>query len=482
MANKYLEKIAISKKEMAKAIKAMVSDKKLVKADRTNSELVRRAPKGKEVLGPHAMPGRSQLEKVYGGRKNLEYAERAYGGVPAKTNLKPTAYVSGDRVSDLKKMTEEGVYPRDKAINKLLNKMSPSEKEVTNRLATLHEGDEISAAKRLIGTKSKGNVSPRWGNTGHLSPSVIIEEGNKLATLPKGNTKTKVLLRKLRNEGGEAKALEAAYPGYRFGKTRLNRRQKKFLTEKLEKEYIPGSQKEWTQARKELTARVESGKVPKSLKEKDAEMAKSIEKAKAKMKKAKAKMKKDEAHKIRASQRPGIKEVTSKARAQTAMRMKIEKGKAKAKAAAGRISSRGKRVVDDNNSLADTIANRAGPKAGTQDLGSTIESGDKVKKLKAIQERKAPTLSKSDKAQIDNMPSQDAKYKKDLNEQKRLLATVKRKAKTATDTKDPLVKTSEDFRGAGVAFDGSPAKGRLAALARKKALEKKSMLEKHGVK
>lgn len=76
-----------------------------------------------------------------------------------------------------------GILPKE-----LLPK-TPQGKEVANRLGILHEGWEADALKQpansmLDSARSWGNLAGL--NTGHLNPSVILNESNAISTLPQG--------------------------------------------------------------------------------------------------------------------------------------------------------------------------------------------------------------------------------------------------------------------------------------------------------
>lgn len=68
--------------------------------------------------------------------------------------------------------------------------MSGEDRKAVNLLTHKHEQDELRAAKELTRhTKAQYGDKPRaftWGQSGHLSPSVVLRESNAVRTLGKG--------------------------------------------------------------------------------------------------------------------------------------------------------------------------------------------------------------------------------------------------------------------------------------------------------
>jgi len=103
-----------------------------------------------------------------------------------------------------------------------LPKLNPRSREMLNRVVLLHEGAELkrSAAKRLVPFSS------------HVSPKVLLDESNILATLPKSHAKVRETFANMRR--GELESLPLLKRVY--GKKRLSRHAKRRIGDMLEQQ------------------------------------------------------------------------------------------------------------------------------------------------------------------------------------------------------------------------------------------------------
>lgn len=72
----------------------------------------------------------------------------------------------------------------------------------------------------------------------HISPSIVASESNLVKSLPDGERKNRILNAYLskRNKSGDIEGIKKLYPNFEYGKTKLNRRQRKFIDDKKAKE------------------------------------------------------------------------------------------------------------------------------------------------------------------------------------------------------------------------------------------------------
>ena len=114
-----------------------------------------------------------------------------------------------------------------RGVRDITRNMSPKNKEMINRLVTIHEQSE----RKHMGAKSpKSSARSFTRKYGHASPGVIIEESNALATLPKkGYGGTKKTLNTLRKLDGTKSLIEGSIPNFQYGKTRVSRHAKKHM-------------------------------------------------------------------------------------------------------------------------------------------------------------------------------------------------------------------------------------------------------------
>lgn len=108
-------------------------------------------------------------------------------------------------------------------------KLKPKEKEFMNRAWMAHELDEKKMVRKMRLTSQKMlNSTPnefqaKTFNT-HMSPGIILREGNLLATAPKNYSQpTKKLLQAARENDYTAHEIRGVIPNYVHGETRLSR-------------------------------------------------------------------------------------------------------------------------------------------------------------------------------------------------------------------------------------------------------------------
>lgn len=129
--------------------------------------------------------------------------------------------------------------------------MDAPNKELLQRTLAAHEGSELRH-----GPYSKQTFF------GHLSPKVVLEEGNMMATLPKEHGPVRDYMQKLRTYGGEKAYIEKNIPGYQYGSTRLSRHAKRRVSDILERK----AKEDIERIAAQRSANV-SGKIPKLGKE-----------------------------------------------------------------------------------------------------------------------------------------------------------------------------------------------------------------------
>jgi len=100
---------------------------------------------------------------------------------------------------------------------------SGKQKEMINRVALKHELSETVVKKELPFSS-------------HLSPAVILEESNLLASLPKKYNPTKSFYRKLREGWGESSVIRKYYPGYVHGSQKISKAGKKHVLRSFERD------------------------------------------------------------------------------------------------------------------------------------------------------------------------------------------------------------------------------------------------------
>jgi hypothetical protein len=118
------------------------------------------------------------------------------------------------------KALERSIPPMRKG----LHQFTPEQKEVVNRLSDLHEVSEIRHTRKYPTSKFFG----------HSHPGVILDEGNMVASLSPDIGRAGNVFTRLRQNVGEAGAIESALPGYVYGQTRLSRHGKKHALRILE--------------------------------------------------------------------------------------------------------------------------------------------------------------------------------------------------------------------------------------------------------
>ncbi|MCJ7521639.1 MAG: hypothetical protein MUP21_05440 [Dehalococcoidia bacterium] len=190
---------------------------------RFKDKLIRRAPKlNMGSLSEH-MEGKTPKEKLL----SLSKDKLSTGGAPLRgmgPAMNAQSTVSSHPQANLKTFAQGDALKDLKGFGMDVPAMDRSNKEMTNRMMHLHEQAE---------RKSFGKAKTMWAGA-HADPRVILEEGNMLATLPKGHEATKEVFHTLRGEDSTKALLEAGLPGYEYGKTRLSRHGVKHMRRILE--------------------------------------------------------------------------------------------------------------------------------------------------------------------------------------------------------------------------------------------------------
>ena len=116
--------------------------------------------------------------------------------------------------------------------------LAPKDKEIVNRLVTLHEQAEKKFSQEINKGKHKQyGFYPKThsGFVSHAHPGVIIEESNALSSMGNESAGAKKVYEVIR--GGKydntKSILENRFPGYSYGQTRVSRHAKKRMTESL---------------------------------------------------------------------------------------------------------------------------------------------------------------------------------------------------------------------------------------------------------
>ena len=154
----------------------------------------------------------------------------------SKTTLGPAFNSSTNKIhfnSDLTKKLREhghtGKTPRGGA-----------QKEMTNRVALLHEQSEKKHTNGLAKSKKayfKHHAYALNGMfAGHAHPGVILEESNTMRSLPKKYKSVANLHHKMREKDATKSFLENRFPGFEYGKTRVSRHAKKRMSEAIGKD------------------------------------------------------------------------------------------------------------------------------------------------------------------------------------------------------------------------------------------------------
>jgi hypothetical protein len=97
---------------------------------------------------------------------------------------------------------------------------SGKQKEIISRIGLSHELSETQVKK----------YQPIFG---HMSPNVLFSESNLVKSLPKKYLPSKNYMLKLRTKSGETLSMEELYPGFVYGKTRVNRSGRKHVERKF---------------------------------------------------------------------------------------------------------------------------------------------------------------------------------------------------------------------------------------------------------
>lgn len=176
--------------------------------------------RGRHMAEEGAVRGYKQLPPAL---KFFEGPTSGYG-VPFASGKGPLkAFVGGDVAGPLSKQVG--------------GRLSRAEKEMTNRLSMLHEAAErrLAAGKgspeQLIARNWPKGLEPT-----HVSPDVLMQESNMIATLPrKGYDNLRSLWAKMRGGEDEAaiKAIQQLYPDFQYGVTRLSRGARRRIAESM---------------------------------------------------------------------------------------------------------------------------------------------------------------------------------------------------------------------------------------------------------
>jgi hypothetical protein len=113
--------------------------------------------------------------------------------------------------------------------------LKPHERVMAEALSKGHELNELQLLRRL-GLRS----TPLTARAGHVDPRVLLREHNMLTSLGPRYSRVQQLGIDLRLGTGEAKRLEEAIPGFRFGiSPRLSRHAQKRLEKSVQRTFAP---------------------------------------------------------------------------------------------------------------------------------------------------------------------------------------------------------------------------------------------------
>jgi hypothetical protein len=174
--------------------------------------------RGRSVIDEGAVREYKQLPKIL---KFFEGPTSGYG-VPVGKGKGPLKVFVGGDVS--------GPMSREYG-----GKLSKLEKEMTNRLSILHETAERRLASGRGMSKQKHLANwPEGLDPTHVSPDILLQESNMLATLPKegyGNLRKLWTAMRGDQDAEALKAIRKLYPDFQYGATRLSRGARKRITE-----------------------------------------------------------------------------------------------------------------------------------------------------------------------------------------------------------------------------------------------------------
>lgn len=109
--------------------------------------------------------------------------------------------------------------PKEHLPPKVTAGWTPEQKEMYNRSVLQHEGDELKYGRK------PGAESTAYA--GHISPQVLLEDSNRIATMPSEFAPVKEQMIASRADYGLPKDIR----GFEFGKTRVSRHARKRLSE-----------------------------------------------------------------------------------------------------------------------------------------------------------------------------------------------------------------------------------------------------------
>jgi len=158
--------------------------------------------------GPASIPrGVNKLEKSTPGytQQSDNFTEAARGKIMS----------SGPSTKRLTPSLKGIPIPKEHLPPDVTAKWTPNQKEMYNRTVLQHEGNELKYGRK------PGSESNMYA--GHISPQVLLEESNQIATMPSEFAPVKDQMIAFRQNYGTPKDIR----GFEFGKTRLSRHARK---------------------------------------------------------------------------------------------------------------------------------------------------------------------------------------------------------------------------------------------------------------
>ena len=110
-----------------------------------------------------------------------------------------------------------------------IRRLNPDDRRTLKGILVGHELDEAvvhpkESMRSLLGLKGYN----------HNSPEVYLRESNRVATLPAAQDRVRNIMNNMRRDRGEEWTVQDVLPDFRYGETRLNRRQIRHITNRLE--------------------------------------------------------------------------------------------------------------------------------------------------------------------------------------------------------------------------------------------------------
>ena len=220
-----MSKISAFFDELEKLAMNMVDAKKAVDAFKSEGKLIRRgiSPSMEAGVGGGGMsvafnPGRNGQTMAVANRINTpkqyfpEGSEAAVSAMAEKVKTNVGGKIFQSKGGVVKGMQQALSWHPENGIKEIVAKMSPQEKEMTNRIGIIHEGHELAVTRK---------AGLPFG--AHMSPNVIAKENNAITSLPEGFDNVKAFYNRAREiEGTKQQFGNIPYGSGRMSKPYVN--------------------------------------------------------------------------------------------------------------------------------------------------------------------------------------------------------------------------------------------------------------------